>query len=300
MRRGRIRIIAKLIQSHTLDTFYNLAVEEYLLNDPEITPPVLFLWRSEKAVVIGKNQNPWRESLCPLLQEEGGVLARRISGGGAVYHDTGNLNYAFFVEREHYRSSCQFKIILSALRMLGVDARMARKNSIAVDGLKVSGNAFCLRKNRALHHGTLLIDSDLDHVRKYLSASANTFETRATRSIPAEVANLTRFASGIDRVTIAKALVACWEKACGQEAVNVAVEDLDQGPLSPLDHKHRSWNWRYGHTPPFHLVLDAESGLRVDVEKGCIVSVEGRSPDTAAVFREKWMGARFTLSLFGT
>ncbi len=178
-----------IVQSKSTDVYRNLAVEEWLLeNAPHL--PVLLLYINSPCVVIGKNQNPWRECRLSLMEKDKVPLARRISGGGAVYHDEGNLNVSVIVPRTQYREEKQYELIFETLETFGIQASKLRKNSLAVNGKKFSGQAFCFRSDRVLHHGTLLVNSDLQRLGRYLGSEITGIETKAVASIPAEVMNL--------------------------------------------------------------------------------------------------------------
>jgi lipoate-protein ligase A len=178
-----------IVTTENCDIYRNLAVEEWLL-DHAPNLPVLFLYVNDPCVVIGKNQNPWRECRLSLMEKEGVPLARRISGGGAVYHDAGNLNVSIIVSRTEYREEKQYELIFQTLEKFGIKASKVRKNTLAVDGKKVSGQAFCFRGQRVLHHGTLLVNADLNRLGRYLGPEIEGIQTKAVASIPAEVMNL--------------------------------------------------------------------------------------------------------------
>jgi lipoate-protein ligase A len=178
-----------IVTTDNRDIYRNLAVEEWLLeNTPHL--PVLLLYVNSPCVVIGKNQNPWRECRLSLMEKEGVPLARRISGGGAVYHDEGNLNFGVIVPRTEYHEAKQYELIFQTLEKFGIKASKLRKNSLAVDGLKFSGQAFCFRGQHVLHHGTLLVNSDLDRLNRYLGSELEDIETKAVASVPSDVMNL--------------------------------------------------------------------------------------------------------------
>jgi lipoate-protein ligase A len=167
-----------------------LARESLLLDLPGLDLPVLYLWRGLPSVVMGKNQNPWRECNLSEMKARGLRLARRVSGGGTVYQDPGNLNIAWIFDRASYRPDDAQACVTDALRALGVDARAETGGSLRVDGKKISGSAYCHRRDRVLHHGTLLWDADLEALRAVLAVPRVRMDTHAVNSVPAQVAKL--------------------------------------------------------------------------------------------------------------
>ena len=172
----------------TVDPYVNLAVEEYLtLNS---VGRALILWQNDRTVVIGNHQNAWAECDYERLVRDGGRLARRLTGGGAVYHDLGNLNFSFICDEESFSALENFEIIIRALARFGIDAEPTGRNDVTVSGKKISGNAFMHKKGRVLHHGTLLVNSDLTKLAGYLKPSKKKLETKGIKSVRSRVTNL--------------------------------------------------------------------------------------------------------------
>lgn len=177
----------------TTNPYYNLAVEEYLFrHEPG---DILMLWQNEPTVVIGKNQNAYVEVDLALLRERGIHLARRITGGGAVYHDFGNVNYTFISDtREQGMDFAHFTApILAALDSIGIHATLSGRNDLLVNGLKFSGNAQYSAGGRTLHHGTLLFDSDLGVLSSVLRPDEEKLRSKAIASVRSRVTNLAPF-----------------------------------------------------------------------------------------------------------
>ena len=158
-------------ESDGFDPHRNLAIEQHLLETVLGGCCLLYLWRNERTVVIGKNQNAWAECRTTLLSDEGGRLARRLSGGGAVYHDLGNLNFTFLMREEDYDLPRQLSVIQRACTLCGIETEISGRNDLLASGRKFSGNAFYHHEGRAYHHGTLLVDVDADAMSRYLSPS---------------------------------------------------------------------------------------------------------------------------------
>ncbi len=269
-----------IVRSESMDVYRNLAVEEHLMEASGDQGPVLFLWRSDSAVVVGKNQNPWRECRLDRMRGEGVLLARRISGGGAVYHDAGNLNYCVVVDRADYREEQVYGMVIDALAPFGIRARRAGRSNLAVDGFKFSGNAFCYRGNRAMHHGTLLLEADLDRLGRYLGPMVAGIETHAIASVPAQVANL-----GLAGPAVAGALEQAFVAAWGgspPERRNTG-DFVLQEALGALAERHRSEAWLYGATPRFSVQWN---GMEAEVSRGRIARIRGAG-------MEGWEGRSF-------
>lgn len=250
-----------VIHSKSTDVYENLAVEDVLLDDATLTEPVVFIYRNDDAVVIGKNQNPWRECAVSRLDELGVKLARRVSGGGAVYHDPGNLNISCIVPRERYQRCEMLKLFIRGLAGIDVSARIENSTSLVAGEKKISGNAFCYRRDKVLHHGTFLCEANLEKLRAALVPDLPEMETRAVASVPMPVMNLGERAKGDVLVkAIIDALSTEWGTAKAPEQVPFRREDI-----AARVERMRSWEWLYGTTPDFSVRRD---GRVVTVHRG--------------------------------
>ena len=208
---------------------------------------VLFLWQNRHTVVIGAGQNAWRECDTALLEKEGGTLARRSSGGGAVYHDMGNLNFSFIVPRADYDVDRQLTVVMNAVRKRGLNAEKSGRNDLTIDGRKFSGNAFRLMKETALHHGTLLVASDIAMVGRYLTPDPDKLKAKGVKSVPSRVTNL----SALGDITIENmraAMIEAFREEYG-EAESAAPAGDDFPEFANLLPKYESWAWNYGSSP---------------------------------------------------
>ena len=259
----------RIIRSASLDPWRNLAVEEYLLDRVEKDQAILYLWQNQNTVVIGKNQNAWRECRTELLESEGGRLARRLSGGGAVFHDTGNLNFTFLASRENYDLERQVKVILAAVKSLGIEAEMSGRNDLTVEGRKFSGNAFCFRRNGAYHHGTVLVSVDFSKLGRYLQVSEEKIKSKGIQSVQARVVNLCEYRPTLTIEEMADALSKAFNLSYGGQAVETGTGDMDNAVLAELEKKYASWEWRYGEAPKFDIDLDTRfewGGLEIGLK----------------------------------
>lgn len=202
-------MINRLIWLETDNTYpyRNLAMEEYMTNHVPDGTCILFLWQNRHTVVIGRNQNCWKECRVDFLEEEGGYLVRRLSGGGAVFHDLGNLNFTFIVRKTDYDVERQLQVILEAVRRLGIQAEKTGRNDITVEGRKFSGNAFYQTGDCCYHHGTLLVHADKENMSRYLNVPREKLASKGVSSVKSRVANLDEFCPGltVDRVKAALA-----------------------------------------------------------------------------------------------
>lgn len=216
-----------LLSTHTHDPYHNLALEEHLLSlaGDEI---ILYLWQNRHTVVIGRNQNAVREVNLARLAQAGGLLARRLSGGGAVYHDLGNLNFTFIAPRARYDLARQTRVILEAARALRVPAEASGRNDILAGGRKFSGNAFYRRGDTWYHHGTLLIHTDLDALDAYLNVSPEKLRLKGVPSVKGRVCNLCEFVPSLEPAQMREAMRAAFSSVYGGE-----VEPFDEGRINP-------------------------------------------------------------------
>jgi lipoate-protein ligase A len=266
-----------ILRSDSESAWFNLAVESWLLDHPPGEGPFMMLWRSSDWVVMGKHQNPWLECDLPAMAADKVPLARRVSGGGTVFHDRGNLNYSIFVPRAAYNPCLQYQVIIEALATMGLNVEPHGTSNLVIDGKKISGNAFCLRREMALHHGTLLIDADLDKMRRYLKPEPLDITTHAVRSEPASVQNLVDI-DGFDEPALEPAIAQAFAAfAGGKPCAHINVHEIIPADLASLD----SREWIYGHTPKFRM-----NDPGVEVKKGLVV--ESNDP--------RWTpGERFSL-----
>jgi len=248
----------KIYVSNTFDPWFNLATEDYIFNDMDPNQCVLFLWRNSETVVIGRFQNPWRECDVKRMEQDEIKLARRQSGGGAVFHDLGNTNFTFMSGTALFSKSDNNAIICNALKRFGVTAEPSGRNDIVVAGKKISGSAFKEKKDRAFHHGTLLIDVNLGKLKNYLTPDMRKLAAKGVESVRARVTNLVELNSEIKHETLSQAII---EEFCSFYGEQVEVEVLDHQSLLKIPslqtyyEQLKDWDWRFGRTPEFsHLI----------------------------------------------
>ncbi len=238
-------------ESGSVDPFLNLAMEQHLLETVAGGCCLLYLWQNRNTVVIGKNQNPWAECRVSLLEEEGGHLARRLSGGGAVFHDLGNLNFTFLVPTEDYDLAKQQRVLLEACRAFGVPAELSGRNDLTADGRKFSGNAFYHNGPRSYHHGTLLVDVDGAKLQRYLTPTKAKLEAKGVPSVRSRVVNLKELCPDITIDGLKTALAAAFEEVYGLKSAPKTLTEADAARVADLREHYAGWAWRFGQKLPF-------------------------------------------------
>lgn len=274
--------LANYFQSASNNPWRNLAYEEYLLDHLRQDQVVLYLWQNERTVVIGANQNPFREVNIERLEQEGGKLARRLSGGGAVYHDLGNLNFTFIIPRNHYDFERQVGIIISAIKRLNIEVAFSGRNDLIAAGKKISGNAFYHRKDRSFHHGTILFNTDFAKMVEYLNVDQDKIKAKGIKSIRSRVINLQELAPELTIECLIEALQRAFiEEYTGPmaEYQQLAETDLAEEELARLEQKYAGWEFRYGESPSYDLQLKqrfcwGKVELALDIKRGSIVQAQ--------------------------
>lgn len=233
------------------DPHYNLAFEEYAFTHLFREEPILLLWQNEPSVIIGRYQNTVEEINTDYIEKNGIHVVRRITGGGAVYHDLGNLNYSFIIPNESleidFRTFSQ--PLVKALDAMGIRAEQTGRNDITVEGRKVSGNAQHVKKGRLLHHGTMLYDSGLDDVQKALAVKEGKIASKGIKSVRSRVTNIRPYMKEDMDLQAFKARILN-EFFRGGDINNCQLTDQQEREIRRLaDGKYRTWEWNYGKSP---------------------------------------------------
>lgn len=246
----------RVYESTGFDPHYNLALEKLLMDTTATDECTLYLWQNQNTVVIGKNQNAWAECRTSLLEEEGGVLARRLSGGGAVFHDLGNLNFTFLVCRDNYDLDKQLSVIQKACALAGICAERSGRNDILANGQKFSGNAFYHNQTHAYHHGTLLIDVDMQKLQRYLSPPKAKLEAKGIASVRSRVVNLKELNPELSISKMKKYMITAFEEVYGCKAMPTVLTEADLAQVAQLKELYGSWQYLYG--TPLAFSFDAQ------------------------------------------
>jgi lipoate-protein ligase A len=249
-------------QSH--DPFFNLSVEEYLLKNTK--EDFLILSVNDPCVIIGKHQVAHREVNAKYIEEKKIPVIRRISGGGTVFHDRGNLNFAFIKQSEPGKQ-VDFRFytqpVINFLSSVGITALFGGKNDITVDGLKISGNAEHVFRERVLHHGTMLFESSIDDLSQSLKANSDNYSTRAVESNRSSVTNLKNSLQNIPDIDAFMALILEYLTRNLPDIQTYNLSEEEKQPIQSLiDSKYKTWEWNYGYGPPYTFCNWFESNER--------------------------------------
>lgn len=228
----------------------NLAYEYCLLNEISVSKmdkEILYFWQNRDTVVIGRNQNPYKECNMDYVKENGIELVRRMTGGGAVYHDLGNLNYSFICKEELYDRKKVFEYIVEALNSLGILCQATGRNDITANGVKISGNAFYQFNHAILHHGTIMIDVDINKMESCLTPNKAKLRSKGVLSVHQRVGNLSDIKKDIKALQVKNAIasVFCKYLDCVDNAI-----DIDEELFLSIVKKFSSPKWIFGNYPP--------------------------------------------------
>ena len=301
----------KVYLADHFDPWFNLATENYLFNDMDPSNNVLFLWRNEKTIVIGRHQNPWTECNVKKMEADGINLVRRQTGGGAVYHDLGNTNFTFLNGRENYSRSANVSIIQNAIGKHGITIEASGRNDLIIPGdepRKISGSAYRETQDRCFHHGTLLIDADMSKLATYLNPKKKKLESKGIKSVRSRVANLSEFSNGLTHERLVPDIIRSFFDHYGSEA---EVETLDHSTLALIPEiqtyyeKLKDWDWRFGKTPEFSHVMDerfawGDMEVHLNCNKGiinqCVIFSDSLNPALIDAVKTQLTGVAYEAS----
>lgn len=266
------------------DARMNLALEEYVFRNKPTTEDCLLFYVNASAIIIGRNQNTIEEVNADEVAAQGIQVVRRVSGGGAVYHDRGNLNFSFItseVSGRFNRYDTFTGPVTDVLRDLGVPAELSGRNDIVADGRKISGNAQFARPDRMFSHGTLLHDSDLDAVTRALRPKPGKVESKGVKSIRSRVANIAEFLK--EPITVDELRERIIERIFGtrdrSRIPQMEINDADWAAVEELvASRYGAWSWNYGQNPTSNVQRArrfpiGEIDVRLDVQKGVVAAV---------------------------
>ncbi|WGO82551.1 lipoate--protein ligase [Arsenophonus apicola] len=299
----------RLLISESFDPWFNLAVEEAIFRQMSVKQRVMFLWRNNDTVVIGRAQNPWKECNTRKMAQDGVKLARRRSGGGAVFHDLGNTCFTFMAGKPAYDKTVSTQIIIAALADVGVSAEVSGRNDLVIHSphgdRKISGSAYFETLDRGFHHGTLLINTDLNRLASYLNPDAKKLISKGITSVRSRVMNLAEIDADITHQKVCNALVNHFFNYYGEQ---VKAEIISPTNLPDLPGfidtyaKQSSWEWNFGQAPAFSHILETRFAwggveLYFDIDKGKIsaskIYTDSLDPSPLELFSQQLMGKKY-------
>lgn len=247
----------KFIENNSIDPHYNLAFEEYIFKYLKSDEEFVLLWRNGPSIIVGKNQNTVEEINLEFVKENNINVVRRVTGGGAVYHDLGNLNFSFIVNADN-SEKIDFKTynvpIIKALEKIGVNCELSGRNDLVIDGKKFSGIAQSITKGRVLNHGTLLFDSKLETLSKSLNVKRDKIESKGVKSVASRVTNIKPYVKeDIDVLEFKQVLLKNIFEYFNQPVEIYELSDEDRKNIQKMvDERYGTWEWNYGRSPKFN------------------------------------------------
>ncbi|HAZ37624.1 MAG TPA: lipoate--protein ligase [Clostridiaceae bacterium] len=264
------------IYNKNTNPYFNLACEEYILK--EFNEECFMLWRNSPCIVVGKNQNTLSEINKDYVDKNNITIVRRLSGGGAVFHDLGNINFTFISnQKETFNDFKRFTVpIIDALKQLNVNAEFSGRNDLTIDGKKFSGNAQYCYKNRVLHHGTLLFSANVKDISQSLNVKEKKFEGKAVKSVKSRVTNISSHLKSPMKVEEFIEFLMNYVVNNYAESKLYTLTEEDIKNISKLaDEKYSTWEWNYGSSPKYSYKneMKCKGGLiefNCNIEKGYI------------------------------
>lgn len=266
------------IKRYKTNPYFNIAAEEYFLKEFDVD--CFMLWRNEPSVIVGKHQNTMAEINQDFIKKNNIPVVRRLSGGGAVFHDLGNLNFTFIKNSENNESQHDFRKftepILEVLLKLGINAKFEGRNDLTIEGKKFSGNAMVMHKNRVLHHGTLLFSSEMADLSGALNVDPLKFKDKAVKSVKSRVTNISEHLSESISILEFKDMIMDHIMSSDDKAIAYSLSEKDNEFIQQLaDTKYSKWDWNFGKSPGYNIrrIIKTTGGqieFNIDVQVGVI------------------------------
>lgn len=272
----------KLILRSETNPYFNIAAEEYFLKN--FDEEWVMIWQSSPSIVVGKHQNTIAEVNQEFANSNNIPIIRRISGGGTVYHDEGNINYSIITKSENREQLVDFvkftQPIVNFLQQYGIEATFEGKNNLKIGAKKFSGNSAHVYKNRVLHHGTLLFNTNLDNLEKSITPANYSIKDKAVKSIRAVVTNLAdELPSNFALYNFKKNLTSFFSNYFNVDSVYQLTENDKQEINKLIETKYKLWDWNYGYSPTYQFQKTIKSkgkdiSIWLEVKKGIIVDLQ--------------------------
>jgi lipoate---protein ligase len=266
-----------IIKRHNTDPYFNLATEEYVLKN--FDDDSFMLWRNEPSIIVGKHQNTLAEINLDYVNENKIKVVRRLSGGGAVFHDLGNINFTFTRQGDHHTLVDFRKFtepIIEVMQKLGIEARFEGRNDLTIDGRKFSGNAEHVYKDRVLHHGTLLFSSEMTDLSSALKVDPSKFSDKAVKSVRSRVTNISEHLKEPLEIEEFMELINQHVNEKYPDAATIQLSDNDHLKIHRLvEEKYSTWEWNFGYSPKYNFQKQAKTNgghieVNLQVENGII------------------------------
>lgn len=273
------------IESKSTDPAFNLALEQYVFDHMPKNESYFMLWQNDNAIIVGKHQNTAEEINAAYVKEHGIRVIRRLSGGGAVYHDLGNVNYTFIADAKNLdRLNMQaFCIpVVGALKTMGITAQISGRNDITIDGKKFSGNSQYIKKGRVMHHGTLMFDSDLSVVENALKVNPEKYQSKGLKSVRSRVTNISEYLP--EKISLETFKQILRENMISGSDVSVyELTDKDLEEIRRIKkERYDTWEWNYGKSPVYSVRKKEKIDgcgtieLFMEIKNGRIMEIESR------------------------
>ena len=302
----------RVLFSTSYDPWFNLAVEDAIFRQMPSTQRVLFLWRNDNTVVIGRAQNPWKECNTRKMEQDNVKLARRSSGGGAVFHDLGNTCFTFMAAKPEYDKTISTQIIIDAMASLNLTITASGRNDLVLktaDGdKKISGSAYKETVDRGFHHGTLLLDANLNRLAEYLNPDPKKLQAKGITSVKGRVTNLKNYRQDIDHNMVCQAIIDAFFNHYGErvEPEFISAETPPNIPqFNEIFAKQSSWQWNFGNAPAFSHLLEERfkwGGIEIhfDIEHGyiseCKIFTDSLQPAPIEALAEQLIHCQYSVN----
>lgn len=278
----------KIIASPSKNPYFNIAAEEYMFKNTQEN--ILFLYINKPCIIFGKHQNPMAEINPEAVEKNNIKLIRRLSGGGTVYHDEGNINFCF-IQNVPEGNLVDFKRytlpFIELLKNMGIKAELGIKNDLKIDGKKISGNAEHIWKKKVLHHGTLLFDSNLEMLSSVLSENDNNYISKAVKSNRSETTNIINYLPEKIKVNdfFQKIIDFFLSKFDNRKLISLSENEISEIQLL-INHKYSTWEWTFGYSPKYCFKSKIRHqnsiyDIALDVEKGIIIKIDILNKNTS-------------------